>query len=76
QVQQQAWVEGLLDRLDGREREIVTRRFGLIYGQEPLKLMEVGTVLGITKERVRQIQSRAMSKLRKAAEEDHIEHLA
>ncbi len=74
-LQQRSYLEKLLGRLNQREREVVTRRFGLIRGQAPLKLKQVGTALGITKERVRQIQSRAMSKLQKAAEEDQIEHL-
>ena len=75
QPQQPPCLEELLGRLDQRERDILTRRFGLMRGQEPLKLKQVGTMLGITKERVRQIQSRAMSKLQKAAEENHCEHL-
>jgi RNA polymerase primary sigma factor/RNA polymerase sigma factor len=39
----------------------------------PLILKQVGAAMGITKERVRQIQWRAMNKLRVAAEEDRIE---
>ncbi len=66
-------MERLLDRLDERERQIVTRRFGLTRGQEPLTLKEIGAAMAVTKERIRQIQCRAMSKLRKAAEEDRIE---
>ena len=66
-------VERLLDRLDQRERQIVTSRYGLTRGQERLTLEQVGTAMGVTKERIRQIQCRAMSKLRKAAEEDRIE---
>ncbi len=76
QVQQPPCLEELLGRLDQREREVLTRRFGLIRGQAPLMLKQVGTVLGVTKERVRQIQSRAMSKLQKAAKEKYGEHRA
>ncbi len=73
QIQRESQVEGILERLDERERQIVTSRFGLARGQEPLTLKQVGAAIGVTKERVRQIQCRAMSKLRTAAEEDGIE---
>ena len=70
QLRRESLVKGMLTRLDERERQIVTSRFGLTRGQEPLTLTQVGAVMGVTKERVRQIQCRAMSKLRMAAEED------
>jgi RNA polymerase primary sigma factor/RNA polymerase sigma factor len=73
QTQRKSHVEGILKRLDERERQIVTSRFGLTRGQEPLTLKQVGAALGVTKERIRQIQTRAMGKLRKAAEEDRVE---
>ena len=73
QIQRKSQVEEILKRLDERERQIVTIRFGLTRGQKPLTLKQVGVVMGVTKERVRQIQCRAMSKLKKAAEEDRIE---
>ena len=73
QIQRASQVQGVLKRLDERERQIVTSRFGLTRGQEPLTLKRVGAAMGITKERVRHIQSRAMGKLRKAADEDRIE---
>ena len=73
QIQRESHVEGILKRLDERERQIVTSRFGLTGGQEPLTLRQVGAAMGVTKERVRQIQCRAIRKLRKAAEEDRIE---
>ena len=41
--------------------------------QEPLTLKQVGAAMGVTKKRVRQIQWKAMNKLRTAAEEDRIE---
>jgi RNA polymerase sigma factor (sigma-70 family) len=53
----------VLDQLDGREREIVMRRFGL--GDMPAQtLEEVGRHFGVTKERIRQIETRALNKLR------------
>ena len=73
QIQRESQVEGILRRLDERERQIVTSRFGLTRGQEPLTLKQVGAAMGVTKERVRQIQCRAMGKLRTAAEEDRID---
>ena len=75
QIQRESRVQGILLRLDERERQIVVSRFGLTRGQEPLTLRQVGAVMGVTKERIRQIQCRAMSKLRMAAEEDRIEQL-
>ena len=40
---------------------------------EPLTLKEVGEVMGVTKERIRQLEARALSKLREAASVEHIE---
>jgi RNA polymerase primary sigma factor/RNA polymerase sigma factor len=76
QIQRESQVKGILDRLDERERQIVTARFGLIRGHEPLTLTQVGAAMGVTKERVRQLQVRAMGKLREAAEEARIEYTA
>jgi RNA polymerase sigma factor (sigma-70 family) len=53
----------LLSPLDGREREILRLRFGLDRG-EPRTLEEVGEHFNLTRERIRQIEARAMSKLR------------
>jgi RNA polymerase primary sigma factor/RNA polymerase sigma factor len=76
QAQRRSQVERILNRLSERERQIVTSRFGLIRGHEPLTLTQVGIGMGVTKERIRQIQFRAMSKLRMAAEEARIEYTA
>jgi RNA polymerase primary sigma factor/RNA polymerase sigma factor len=75
QIQRESQVQGILKQLDERERQIVTSRFGLTSGQEPLTLKQIGAAMGVTKERVRQIQCRAMDKLRMAVEEDQIERL-
>jgi RNA polymerase sigma factor (sigma-70 family) len=53
----------LLSPLDEREREILRLRFGLDRG-EPRTLEEVGEFFSLTRERIRQIEARAMSKLR------------
>ncbi len=56
-------VAKLLVSLDDREREILELRFGLDCG-EPRTLEQVGVHFGLTRERIRQIEARAMSKLR------------
>ena len=53
----------MLTCLDAREREIIWLRFGLDRG-EPRTLEEVGANFGLTRERIRQIEVRALSKLR------------
>lgn len=63
----------ILGRLDEREQKIITSRFGLNHDQEPRTLKEVGAEMGVTKERVRQIEARALNKLRQAAQEERIE---
>jgi RNA polymerase primary sigma factor/RNA polymerase sigma factor len=72
QSQREAKVAKILACLDEREQQIIVRRFGLQHGEE-LTLKQVGVEMGVTKERIRQIEARALGKLRKAAEEERIE---
>ena len=73
QAQRESQVERILGRLDEREQKIIISRFGLDHSHEPLTLKEVGEEMGVTKERIRQIEARALSKLRQAAHDDKIE---
>ena len=57
-------VNRLLDMLEPREREIIRLRAGLENGADGMTLEKIGEKLGITKERVRQLNVRAMKKLR------------
>lgn len=59
----------MLGRLDPRERDIIRRRFGLDKSEEVQTLQSLAGELGVCKERVRQLEMRAMSKLRTMAEE-------
>ena len=56
-------VSGCLHVLDEREYEILRRYFGL-EDMEPMTLAEIGDILGVTRERVRQLRNRALEKLR------------
>ncbi len=62
-------LEQWLDRLSEKQRAVVLRRFGL-RGHEIATLEEVGQELGVTRERVRQIQIEALKRLREMLERD------
>jgi RNA polymerase sigma factor (sigma-70 family) len=64
-----AVVARLLGSLDERERKVLGWRFGLLEESEPLTLCEVGRRLGISRERVRQVEQGALSRLRAVADE-------
>jgi RNA polymerase primary sigma factor len=61
-----ARVREALTELDEKEREVVTLRFGLDRDGEPRTLQDVGDALGLSRERIRQIESRAKDKLRRS----------
>jgi RNA polymerase primary sigma factor len=59
----QEQLETVLHTLSGREKEVIRLRFGLVDGQ-PRTLEDVGRKFGVTRERIRQIESKTLSKLR------------
>ena len=66
-------VNRFLSELDDREQKIIVSRFGLGRTEQPQTLREVGDEMGVTKERIRQIENRALAKLRKAAEGERLD---
>ena len=66
-------VSGILDQLEDRERAIITHRYGLQRGSEPETLEQVGERFGVTKERIRQIEKRALVKAKKYAETERLD---
>ncbi|UTY27821.1 sigma-70 family RNA polymerase sigma factor [Treponema putidum] len=64
-------VNELLKNLDDREAEIIRLRFGL-DGSAPLSLKEVGLIFNLTKERIRQIEKKALQQLKNPAEKQKL----
>lgn len=64
-------LDSWLEKLSDKQREVVERRFGL-HGHSSATLEEVGRALGVTRERVRQIQMEAMRRLRDILEGEGI----
>ncbi|MBB3870241.1 sigma-70 family RNA polymerase sigma factor [Parageobacillus toebii NBRC 107807] len=63
-----------LDKLKEREREVIIERFGLRDGQ-PKTLEEIGKKVGVTRERIRQIETKAIAKLRKYLKQFQLEDI-
>jgi RNA polymerase nonessential primary-like sigma factor len=59
----EGWIKQWLDELSERQREVIERRYGLA-GHDVATLQQLARVLGVTRERVRQIQAEALEKLR------------
>jgi hypothetical protein len=67
-------VKEVLDTIEReREREIVARRFGLFDRKETLE--QIGEMLGITRERVRQLEKSVLTRLRQSAEQGNLPHI-
>lgn len=62
----------VLNQLPSKEREILEHRFGL-NGKKPLSLKEIGQRYRLTKERIRQIEKKALQRLRQPSEERELE---
>jgi DNA-directed RNA polymerase sigma subunit (sigma70/sigma32) len=60
-------IQAMVGELEEKEREVIRMRFGL-DGEEPRTLQEIGAALGLSRERIRQIESRAKEKLRRSRE--------
>jgi RNA polymerase primary sigma factor len=58
-------IRAMVAELEEKEREVIQMRFGL-DGEDPRTLQEIGDALGVSRERIRQIESRAKEKLRRS----------
>ena len=57
-------IDIILSTLKERERKVIELRFGMGDCSEPKTLEEIGNIFGLTRERIRQIESKAIKKLR------------
>lgn len=60
------WIADAMEHLTQREREVITRRF---LKDDKITLAEIGETFGVTKERIRQIEGKALTKLREALQD-------
>jgi RNA polymerase primary sigma factor len=68
-------IQRALDALPQREREVIELRFGL-RGQEAMTLEEVGRAFGVTRERIRQIETNTLKKLKQLPEAQRLRELS
>jgi RNA polymerase primary sigma factor/RNA polymerase sigma factor len=73
QQRREAEVGRILCHLPERERRIILRRFGFGQGEKPKTLQQVADEMGVSKERVRQLERRALDTLREVAVEQNLE---
>lgn len=57
--------EAIIKALTPRERKVITQRFGLSVNGKPRALEEVGREFGVTRERIRQVEAKALKKIRR-----------
>lgn len=67
-------IDDLFAGLDARQKKVLTKRYGLDSGEE-MTLAELGKSFGVTRERIRQIESLALNDVRKKAKEGHLNEL-
>jgi RNA polymerase primary sigma factor len=65
-------MEELLNRLPGKEGDIIRMRFGF-GGEEPKTLQEIGELLGVSRERIRQIEKKALTRLKNLSKQKNFE---
>jgi RNA polymerase primary sigma factor len=75
QTMQREDVQRALEALTERERQVIELRYGLT-GQEPLTLEQVGNTFGVTRERVRQIETNTLRKLKRLPEAQRLREFA
>jgi RNA polymerase primary sigma factor len=68
-------IQRALDALPERERQVIELRFGL-RGSEPLTLEEVGRAFGVTRERIRQIETNTLKKLKQLPEAQRLREMS
>lgn len=72
QIKRQELLNKWMDRLSVKEREVVRYRYGIGLTEDTWTLEAIGAHMGVTRERIRQIQVAALQKLRRMVEHDDV----